>query len=156
MKLKNIILTFTFLSLMLFNTMVFTQDSNYNLIQKELTEAQRDLLQKEREVIKTNREAFKKSLTKEQLAILRDKTISKNEIKKRLVATFSIDQKSMIQNQQVRLRTTRESFRKTLTNEQRNMLNERINKIRQSKDIGELKDGARINNAPGDKKKRKN
>ncbi len=67
MKLKNIILTFSFVSLMLFNTEIFAQDSNYKLIQKELTIEQRDLLQKEREVIKADREAFKKSLTKEQL-----------------------------------------------------------------------------------------
>ena len=89
-----------------------------------------------------------------QLAILRDKTISKSEIRKQLVATFSRDQKSMVQNQQVRLRKTRENFRKTLTGEQRKMLKERIDKIRKSKDRGELKDGPRINNANGGKKKR--
>ena len=133
MKLKNIILTVSFIGLMVFNTTLFAQDSSYNLIKKELTQKQMDLLQKEREVIKTNRDAFKASLTQEQLAILKDKTISKNEIRKRLVATFSSNQKSMVQNQQVRLRKTRESFRKTLTGEQRKMLKERIDKIRNSK-----------------------
>ncbi len=154
MKLKTIILTLNFLSLMLFNTTVFAQDSSFNLIQKELTKQQRDLLQNEKEVMKVNREAFKASLTKEQLSILRDKTISKNEIRKRLVATFSNNQKSMVKNQQVSLRKTRDNFRKTLTGEQRKMLKERIDKIRKSKDRGELKDGPRVNNANNGKKKR--
>ena len=59
MKLKNIILTLSFIGLMTFNTTLFAQDSNYNLIKKELTQKQIDLLQKEREVMKANREAFK-------------------------------------------------------------------------------------------------
>ncbi len=58
----------------------------------------------------------------------------------------------MVQNQQVRLRKTRENFRKTLTGEQRKMLKERIEKIRESKDRGELKDGPRVNNDNGNKK----
>ena len=49
MKLKTIMLSLSFLSLMLFNTAVFAQDSSFSLIQKELTQHQRDLLQKEKE-----------------------------------------------------------------------------------------------------------
>ena len=52
MKLKTIMLSLSFLSLMLFNTAVFAQDSSFSLIQKELTQHQRDLLQKEKEVMK--------------------------------------------------------------------------------------------------------
>ena len=81
MKLKNIILTLSFFSLMLFNTVISAQDSNFNVIKKELTKQQRDLLEKEKLVMKTNRDAFKASLTKEQLVILRDRTISKAELK---------------------------------------------------------------------------
>ena len=154
MKLKTIILSLSFLSLMLFNTTVFAQDSSFSLIQKELTEQQRNLLQKEKDVMKINREAFKASLTKEQLVLLRDRTISKYEIRKRLVASFSRNQKNMVQNQQVSLRKTRDNFRKTLTGEQRKMLKERIDKIRNSKDRGELKDGLRVNNANNGRKKR--
>jgi hypothetical protein len=153
MNLKNSIFLFGWLITMLFNIPAFAQDSSYNLIKKELTKEQRALLQKEREMIKSNREAFIASLTKEQLAILRDKTISKAEIRQRLVATFSRDQKKMVQSQQIRLRNTRETFRKSLTGEQRKMLKERIDKIRNSKDRGELKDGSRINNADGRKKR---
>ena len=154
MNLKNGILTLSFLGLLLFHSSVIAQESNYNLIKKELTEQQLALLQKEREIIKANREVFKASLTKEQLAILNDKTISKAEIMKRLVDTFSQEQKNMVQSQQTRLRDTRETFRKSLTKEQRKMLKERIDKIRQTKDRGELKDGPRIHNDSGDRKRR--
>jgi hypothetical protein len=154
MKLKTIMLSLSFLSLMLFNTAVFAQDSSFSLIQKELTQHQRDLLQKEKEVMKINREAFKASLTKEQLVLLRNKTISKYEIRKRLVATFSRNQKNIVKIQQVSLRKTRDNFRKTLTGEQRKMLKERIDKTRNSKDRGELKGGPRVNNANSGRKKR--
>lgn len=147
-------ISITFICVMLFQLTIFSQNSDYNLIKKELTQKQVELLQKEKEVIKANREAFKASLTKEQLAILRDKTLSKAQIKKRLVATFSSAQRSMVQTQQIRLRKTRENFRKSLTNDQRKMLRERIDKIQNSKDRGELRDGTRVNRV--DMKKRRN
>jgi hypothetical protein len=74
----------------------------------------------------------------------------------RLVATFSTSQKDMVKNQQISLRKTRDNFRKTLTGEQRKMLKERIDKIRNTKDRGELKDGPRVNNVNNGKKKRNN
>ena len=101
--------------------------------------------------MKANRDAFKATLTKEQLAILKDKTISKTEIRQRLLATFTKTQKDLVRNQQLRLRQTRESFRKTLTRDQRKTLQERIDKIRNSKDRGELKNGPRENNTDGRK-----
>ena len=66
MKLKKGLLIIGYLGLMLFNAAVFSQDSEFHLITKELTIEQRDLLDKERELIKNNRETFKKSLTKLQ------------------------------------------------------------------------------------------
>ena len=154
MKFKTVIQTTFFMSLLLFSHAVFTQNSSYDLITKELTKDQKALLQKEREVMKTNRESFKATLTKEQITILRDKTISKNEIRKKLTETFSRTQKELVRNQQVRLRKTRESFRKTLTGEQRKMLKERIDKIRKAKDRGELKGGPRKNNNPNNRGQR--
>ena len=101
MKLKTIIYTISFMSLMLFNTTLFAQDSNYDLITKELTKEQRSLLQEERAAMKTNRDSFKATLTKEQLAILKDKTISKNELKTKLMSTFTRTQKDLVRNQQI-------------------------------------------------------
>jgi hypothetical protein len=57
----------------------------------------------------------------------------------------------MVQNQQVRLRKTRETFRKTLTGEQRKMLKQKIDKMRNTKDRGELKNGPRSSNNKGKK-----
>jgi hypothetical protein len=104
--------------------------------------------------MKANRNAFKASLTNEQLAILRDKTISKNELRKRLNATFSETQKSMVKNQRLRLRKTRDNFRKTLTGEQRKTIKKQIDKIRNYKDRGELKGGLRLKKGINGKKKR--
>ena len=70
------------------------------------------------------------------------------------MASFSKSQRELVKNQQMRLRQTRENFRKTLTREQRNVLKERIDKIRNAKDRGELKDGPR-NNRGGRQKNRK-
>ncbi|PWG06441.1 hypothetical protein DIS07_01015 [Polaribacter aquimarinus] len=151
MKIKTIILQISFMSLMMFGSAIFAQESNYKLITKELTKEQKVLLQKEREIMKANRDAFKATLTKEQLAILKDKTISRSEVRLRLMKTFTKTQKDLVRNQQVRLRKTRESFRKTLTREQRKMLKERIDKIRKAKDRGELKNGPRERNSDGRK-----
>ena len=85
------------------------------------------------------------------MAILKDKTISRNEVRQRLIKTFTRTQKELVRNQQVRLRKTRESFRKTLSREQRKMLKERIDKIRKAKDRGELKNGPREKNSEGKK-----
>ena len=104
--------------------------------------------------MKTNRDAFKSTLTTEQLAILKDKTISKSEIRAKLMSTFTSAQKDLVRNQQIRLRKTRDNFRKTLTGEQRKILKERIDKSRKLKDRGELKNGARKNNIKDGTKRR--
>ncbi len=143
MKTRSIIYMFSFLSLILFSNVAFAQTSNYDLITKELTKAQKELLQKEREVMKANREALKATLSKEQIAILRDKTISKVEIRRRLLASFSLEQKRLIRGQEIRLRNSREDFRRTLTEDQRKLLQERIAKIRNLKDRRELRDRVR-------------
>ena len=78
----------SFMSLMFINTPLFAQGSNYDIIYKELTKDQRELLQKEREVMKANRKAFKATLSNDQLVILSDKTISKSQIRKRLMVSF--------------------------------------------------------------------
>lgn len=153
MKIRNIIIRLAFMSVILFSSGVFAQESSYKLITKELTKEQKALLQKERDVMKANREAFKATLTKEQLAILKDKTLSKAQIRQKLVATFSTNQKNLVRNQQVRLRKTREKFRQTLTRDQRKMLKERINKTREAKDRGELRNGPRETNKDGKKKR---
>jgi len=155
MKFKTILYTISFMSLMFINTPLFSQDTNYDIITKKLTKDQRELLQKEKEVMKVNRKAFKATLSNDQLAILSDKTISKSQIRKRLMVSFTRTQKELVKNQQLHLRKTRDNFRKTLTGDQRKMLKERIDKIRKAKDRGELKEGARELSVKDGKKRRK-
>ena len=93
MKFKTILYMISFMSLMFINTPLFAQGYNYDIIYKELTKDQRELLQKEREVMKANRKAFKATLSNDQLVILSDKTISKSQIRKRLMVSFSSTQK---------------------------------------------------------------
>ena len=155
MKFKTILYTISFMSLMFINTPLFAQDTNYDIITKKLTKDQRELLQKEKEVMKVNRKAFKATLSNDQLAILSDKTISKSQIRKRLMVSFTRTQKELVKNQQLHLRKTRDNFRKTLTGDQRKMLKERIDKIRKAKDRGELKEGARELSVKDGKKRRK-
>lgn len=151
MKIKTIILQIIFMIFPLSGSAFFAQESNYKLITKELNTTQKELLQKETALMKANRAAFKSSLTKEQLAILKDKTISKTEIKQRLMATFTKTQRELVKNQQLQLRESRESFRKTLTKAQRKVLKQRIDKIRNTRDRGELKNGPRERNVDGKK-----
>ena len=55
MLLKKILFIFSFISCMLFNVKMVAQESNYDLIKKELTNEQKKLLQKEQELLKSNR-----------------------------------------------------------------------------------------------------
>lgn len=155
MKSKSFLYIFYFLSLLISSNVLFAQKtSSYDFIMNELTPAQKTLLQKEREVIKTNREALKATLTKEQLSILKNKTIPRAEVRSKLLATFSETQKGLIKNQEIRLRKSRESFRKSLTKDQRKLLKEGIDKIKNAKDRGELKDRVKERNKEGGSKTR--
>ena len=78
MNFKTIIYSLSFMSLVLYQIPTFAQNSSYDLISKEFTKEQRALLQKERALMKVNRDAFKATLTKEQVAILRNRTVSKS------------------------------------------------------------------------------
>ncbi len=132
MKVTSSILILFFISLCTTNGM-FGQSSDYDLIMKELTKEQKELLLKEREMIKNNREALKKSLTKEQLAILTDKALRNDIKRKRLLQSFSRQQKTLVQRQEKSLRVTRENFRKTLTDNQRKILKDRIERSRRDR-----------------------
>jgi vacuolar-type H+-ATPase subunit H len=104
-----------------------------------LTVEQQKLLQGQREIMKANREVFKASLTTEQLAILKDRTLNKEQQHAALVATFTEAQKSILSENRERAKTLKEEFRTTLTKEQRqqlhsqndNKIREKVNEIRE-------------------------
>ena len=55
MILKKTLFILSFISCLLFNVKMVSQESNYDLIKKELTIEQSGLLQKEQELLKSNR-----------------------------------------------------------------------------------------------------
>lgn len=132
MKATSSILVLFFISLCTTNV-TFGQTSDYDLIMKELTKEQKELLLKERQMIKSNREALKKSLSKKQLAILTDKTLRNDQKRTRLLQSFNRQQRNLVQRQEKRLRVTREAFRKTLTDGQRKILKDRIERSRRDR-----------------------
>ncbi len=139
--LRSIFIIGSLLWLLISCTTMLAQTTDYEkLIEEELTEAQKELLATERELMKADRNALKASLTEEQLAILKDKSLSKNEIRKRLSKSFSKNQRELIELQQRRLRDTREAFRQTLTDEQRKLFQDRLDrKVRDSRDRDALR-----------------
>ncbi len=89
--------------------------------------------------MKANRDAFKASLTAEQLAILKDRTLTKEQQQSALVATFTATQKAILSENRERAKALKEEFRTTITKEQRQQLHsQNENKIREK--INEIKE----------------
>ncbi|MEL1241453.1 hypothetical protein [Flavobacterium flavipallidum] len=97
------------------------------------TTEQQKLVQEQREMIKANREAFKASLTAEQLAILKDMSLSKEQKQAALAQTFTLAQKNLLNENRENIRELKRDFKNSLTNEQRQQLQERLtNRIRET------------------------
>jgi len=80
------------------------------------------------------------------MAILRDPALTKEQIRERLRTSFTDEQQQLVLQQQTRLRLMRQEFQNTLTEGQRNMLQERIQqRVRNSGEQGELRNGNRSN-----------
>lgn len=87
-----------------------------------LTEAQKKIIQTERQKIRVSREAFKKSLTKEQINILKNPTLTKDQKRMKLVATFSERQTSLVLESETRIKGMAERIKPTLSENQRKEL----------------------------------
>jgi len=110
---------------------------------ENLTEAQKLMLHEQRELIKHNREAFKSSLSAEQLAILENVEMTKQEKHSALVASFSTAQQKLLQEQRMNVRAIRQQFRSTLTNEQLQQIRTRLHANKNIQDGKELMDRVR-------------
>jgi vacuolar-type H+-ATPase subunit H len=89
--------------------------------------------------MKANREAFKASLTAEQLAILKDRSLTREQQQAALVATFSDAQKAILNENREKAKSLKEEFKTTLTKEQRQQLHsQNENKIREK--LSEIKE----------------
>lgn len=136
MKFVNII-KLLMLGIFINSTALIAQEG---IDKKDLTKVQLNLLNEQRTLIKTNRETFKASLSTEQLAILKNATLSKQEKRDALILTFTETQKKLLEENKVKVIRLKEQFRATLTLEQRQRIRTRLrlrsgnvrNKIRES------------------------
>lgn len=90
-----------------------------------LTAAQKEMIHAQREKIKENKEAFKAMLTKEQLAILENKEMTRSEKREALKNSFTEAQRKILIKSKERLRKDKEAFMSTLTEEQKELMHAR-------------------------------
>jgi len=94
-------------------------EAQNNTLMQNLTETQQQLLKEQRELVVTNREIFKASLTKDQLTILDNSALTKQERLKALTSTFTTDQKNLMAKNKASIEALKETFKNSLTAEQR-------------------------------------
>ncbi len=109
---------------------------------KNLTDTQKELLQAQRELIKANREAFKASLTEAQLAILENQELTKQERHDALILTFTDAQELILTENREGVMEAKETFRATLTQEQRQHIRIRT-RARTAEGKNELRESVR-------------
>jgi len=115
MKLLKTISTFLFF---LFLGVSSVQSQNKDVM-PNLTKEQQQLIKEQRELVIANRDAFKGTLTAEQLSILDNKELSKQERLKNLVSTFTAAQKELIAKNRASINALKETFKNSMTSEQR-------------------------------------
>lgn len=97
------------------------------------TTEQQKLVKEQRDLIKANREAFKASLTPEQLAILKDASLTKEQKQAALIQTFTAAQKNLLNQTKENFKELKRDFKNSLTTEQRQQIQERnTNRIRET------------------------
>ncbi len=99
------------------------EDLNLSLEQKQLLRAQKEL-------IKKNRQAFKATLTSSQLAILKNKALTKLERQEALKNSLTIAQKKLVAQNRLSVKQSKSKFRGTLTKSQKQQLKQRFNSKR--------------------------
>lgn len=101
-----------------------------NEVMQNLTQEQQNLMKQQREIVVANREAFKATLTAEQLSILDNKELTKQERLKKLVSTFTTTQKELIAKNKQSLDALKETFKNSMTMEQhRQMQSQNMSKM---------------------------
>ncbi|MCM2301544.1 MAG: hypothetical protein NDI80_02870 [Flavobacteriaceae bacterium] len=102
-----------------------------NEVMQNLTQEQQQLMKQQRALVVANREAFKATLSAEQLAILDNKKLTKQERQRMLVSTFTSTQKELMAKNKASIEVLQETFKNTMTTEQRqHMQSQNMNKMR--------------------------
>lgn len=104
-----------------------------NEVMQNLTQEQQQLMKQQRELVVANREAFKATLSAEQLAILDNKKLTKQERQRMLVSTFTSTQKELMAKNKASIEALKETFKNTMTTEQRqHMQSQNMNKMHET------------------------
>lgn len=112
------------ITVFLFFMGMFTASAQKSTVIDNFTTEQQKLVKEQRELIKANREAFKASLTAEQLAILKDASLNKEQKQAALILTFTTVQKNLLNENRENIKELKKDFKNTLTNEQRQQIHE--------------------------------
>jgi len=84
------------------------------------------MIQEQRELIKQKRELFKASLTENQLAILENKELSKQDRHDALMLSLNENQRALLQEHRESVKESKFQFRNTITSEQRQKIRARL------------------------------
>lgn len=104
-----------------------------NEVMQNLTQEQQQLMKQQRALVVANREAFKATLSAEQLAILDNKKLTKQERQRMLVSTFTSTQKELMAKNKASIEVLKETFKNTMTTEQRqHMQSQNMNKMHET------------------------
>ena len=85
---------------------------------KYLTPQQKQLLKEQQELLDKTKVIFKENLTESQLALLKNRAISKSERAKLLKQSLSLKQRTIIRTNRDLLKAKRVAFRNSLTKKQ--------------------------------------
>ncbi|MBF12486.1 MAG: hypothetical protein CMC63_09950 [Flavobacteriaceae bacterium] len=98
-----------------------------------LTEDQKAMLRTERSKLKESRDAFRKSLNSEQIAILKNSSLSNSQKKLKLSASFSQQQKTLLKLSENRTKAMTNRLKASLSDRQKKefkLLKSRMNKMK--------------------------
>ncbi|MES2239535.1 MAG: hypothetical protein V4497_04675 [Bacteroidota bacterium] len=121
------------ITVFLFFMGLYSGSAQKSTVIDNFTTEQQKLVQEQRDLIKANREAFKASLTAEQLGILKDANLNKQEKQAALILTFTTEQKNLLNENKQNIKELKKDFKNTLSNEQRQQIHEQNgNRIRET------------------------
>ena len=111
---------------------------------ENLTAEQQQLIQEQRNLIMTNREHFRASLTEEQLAVINNRDLARDQRHDALMGLLTDAQQAMLREHKEVVQDIKEQFRMSLSTEQRQQMTMRLREMMGgSHDANELRESVR-------------
>lgn len=105
-----------------------------------LNEQQREMIKAQKKLLIQNRAAFKATLTPMQLEILRNESLTKENRMRELMKSLTEKQRRILAENRKEEKIRRDSFRATLTEEQRQRLRSEMGPLRDAQEKRELRE----------------